>query len=55
MWAENDGWALVWRRLPETGQLVRERVRFRPWLLLDRLDDLLHVGDRLGLAGRRMP
>lgn len=47
VWAENDGWAVVWRRLPETGELVRERSRFRPWLLLDRLDDLLHLGDKL--------
>lgn len=47
VWAENDGWAVVWRRLPETGELVRERARFRPWLLLDRLDDLLHLGDKL--------
>jgi DNA polymerase elongation subunit (family B) len=47
VWAENDGWAVVWRRLAETGELVRERARFRPWLLLDRLDDLLHLGDKL--------
>ncbi|MGJ5813409.1 DNA polymerase domain-containing protein [Paludibaculum fermentans] len=51
VWAESDGWAVVWRRLPETGALVRERVRFRPWLLLDRLHDLLHLGDRLAPDG----
>ncbi len=50
VWAESDGWAVVWRRLPATGELVRERERFRPWLLLDRLDDLLHLGDRLSSA-----
>ena len=38
--ASQDGRALVWRRRPETGELVREEARFRPWLLLDRLDDL---------------
>ena len=41
VWAENDGRAVVWRRIAETGELVREEARFRPWLLLDRLDDLL--------------
>ena len=40
VWAEADGRALVWRRIPETGQLVREEERFRPWVLLDRLDAL---------------
>src|SRR3954465_15421920 len=38
VWAEWDGRAIVWRRLPHTGRLVREDVRFRPWVLLDRLD-----------------
>src|ERR1043166_4215322 len=47
VWAEDDGRAVVWRRLPETGELVREVEHFRPWLLLDRLDDLLHLGDAL--------
>ena len=31
--------------------LVREEERFTPWLLLDRLDDLRHLGDRLAPAG----
>jgi DNA polymerase elongation subunit (family B) len=48
VWAEDDGSATVWRRIPETGELVREIDHFRPWLLLDRLDDLLHLGDALG-------
>lgn len=46
--AEHDGRATVWRRIAETGALVREDRRFRPWLLLDRLDDLRHLGDGLG-------
>jgi DNA polymerase, archaea type len=44
VWAEGDGRAFVWRRLPETGQLVREEARFRPWMLLDRVDDVKHAG-----------
>jgi DNA polymerase I len=47
VWAEPDGRAFVWRRLPGTGELVREDVRFRPWLLLASLDDLAHLGERL--------
>jgi DNA polymerase I len=43
VWAEEDGRAIVWRRIPETGELVRETERFRPWMLLDRLDDVLHL------------
>jgi DNA polymerase elongation subunit (family B) len=41
--ATPDGRAIVWRRDVQTGLLVRERERFRPWLLLDRLDDLEHL------------
>lgn len=40
MWAEPNGTALVWRRDPVTGVLVREEERFRPWLLVDRVDGL---------------
>ena len=47
VWAEPDGRAFVWRRLPKTGELVRDDVRFRPWLLLSSLDDLAHLGERL--------
>ncbi|HEX6039277.1 MAG TPA: ribonuclease H-like domain-containing protein [Longimicrobium sp.] len=57
VWAEADGRATVWRRIVETGEIVREEVRFRPWLLLDRLDDLRHLGDALapeGTAGARV-
>ncbi len=47
VWAEPDGRAFVWRRLPRAGSLVREDVRFRPWLLLSSLEDLAHLGERL--------
>ena len=33
--AEPSGHATVWRRIPATGQLVTEQVRFQPWMLLD--------------------
>jgi DNA polymerase I len=49
VWAEGNGRATIWRR--EQGRLVREETRFRPWLLLDRLDDLRHLGDRLQPEG----
>src|SRR4051794_7780581 len=42
--ADLDGRATVWRRLPESGALVREEERFRPWLLLARLEDLQPLG-----------
>ncbi|HEU4881013.1 MAG TPA: DNA polymerase domain-containing protein [Longimicrobium sp.] len=51
VWAEPDGRAIVWRRIVETGELVREDERFRPWLLLDRLDDLQHLGSALAPEG----
>jgi DNA polymerase elongation subunit (family B) len=51
VWAEPDGRAFVWRRLPGSGALVREDVRFRPWLLLASLDDLTHLGERLRPEG----
>ncbi len=51
VWAEPDGRAVVWRRIAETGELVREDERYRPWLLLDRLDDLRHLGEGLGPEG----
>lgn len=41
--ANLSGSALVWRRLPETDMLVMEEERFRPWLLLAHLDDLLRA------------
>ncbi|HEU0301583.1 MAG TPA: hypothetical protein VFR37_19135, partial [Longimicrobium sp.] len=51
VWAEPDGRAIVWRRIPESGALVREEERFRPWILLDRLDDLRHLGPALAPEG----
>lgn len=52
VWAEADGRAFAWRREGQTDTLVREEARLRPWLLLDRIDDLRHLGRRLGLEGR---
>ena len=49
VWADPDGRATVWRRVG--GALVREVERFRPWVVLDRLDDLAHLGPRLGAEG----
>jgi DNA polymerase, archaea type len=40
VWAGWDGRAIVWRRLPSSGRLIREDARFRPWVLLDSLDPL---------------
>jgi len=50
VWADDNGRAFVWRRAPGAS-LVREQDRFRPWLLLQRLDDLAHLGDRLSPDG----
>ncbi len=50
LWADQRGRATVWRRT-ESGALLREEERFRPWLLVDRLDDLAHLGARLGPDG----
>ena len=47
VWADPDGRAIVWRRSPATGQLIREEERFQPWLLLDRIDDLTPAGSRV--------
>ncbi|MDB4913612.1 MAG: polymerase region [Gemmatimonadetes bacterium] len=49
--AEHNGRAQVWRRLPATGELIHEHERFRPWVLLDRLDDLRHLGAQLTREG----
>src|SRR5438093_9843760 len=51
VWAQPSGLAVVWRRLPDSGALVREEARFRPWLVLDRLDDLAHLGAGLAPDG----
>lgn len=46
VFADRDGRAVIWRRLGE--QVLREQVRFRPWLLAAHLDDLAHLGAALG-------
>ena len=51
VWAEPNGRAIVWRRAGATGELVREESRFSPWILLDRIDDLSHLGSDLGPDG----
>ena len=51
VWAEHDGRATVWQRVPESGELRRHEERYRPWLLLDRLDDLRHLGSELAPDG----
>jgi len=51
VWATGDGRAMVWRRIGETGELVCDVERYRPWLLLDRLDDLRHLGAKLAPDG----
>jgi DNA polymerase elongation subunit (family B) len=51
VWADANGRAFVWRRIKETGALVQEEEQFRPWILLDGLDDLRHLGTRLGPEG----
>ena len=51
VWAQGNGEATVWRRIPQTGALVREEARYRPWLLLDRLDDLEYLGPALARDG----
>src|ERR1051325_1785614 len=38
VWAESDGRAFLWRRI--SGQLVQEEDLYRPWVLLDRIDDV---------------
>ncbi|MBY0489960.1 MAG: ribonuclease H-like domain-containing protein [Gemmatimonadaceae bacterium] len=43
VWANDRGEAVVWRR-PDGGALVRETARFRPWMLLDSLEDLEAAG-----------
>ncbi|HEX6964796.1 MAG TPA: DNA polymerase domain-containing protein [Gemmatimonadaceae bacterium] len=48
--ATQNGHAIVWRRIAETDALVREEARFRPWLLLAHLNDVRHLGARLGHA-----
>ncbi|MES2523794.1 MAG: DNA polymerase domain-containing protein [Gemmatimonadota bacterium] len=55
VWAEGDGTATVWRRVDDGRTLLRERSRFRPWLLLDSLEDIEHLGRRLQPADGDVP
>ncbi|HEY4219297.1 MAG TPA: ribonuclease H-like domain-containing protein [Gemmatimonadaceae bacterium] len=48
VWADENGNATVWRRLPG-GQLARDEDRFRPWLLYDRADDVVHARDQIAV------
>jgi DNA polymerase elongation subunit (family B) len=47
-----DGRALVWRRSAETGVLVCEEERYRPWLVLAHLGDLGPLRKQLGRNDR---
>ena len=51
VWADVYGRAIVWRRDPASGALIREEATFRPWLLLGHLDDLRHLGAQLSPEG----
>ena len=53
VWAEQTGAPSCGGDSPTTGELVREDERFRPWVLLDRLDDLQHLGARLAPGRHR--
>jgi len=54
VWAEPDGRAIIWRRT-DRDTLVREAARFRPWLLLDSLADLAHLGAALAREQHSSP
>jgi DNA polymerase elongation subunit (family B) len=43
IWADISGRALIWRRIPATGELLREEARFRPWALLPSLELISHL------------
>lgn len=47
VWADSRGRATVWRRSPGENRLIREQEQFRPWVLLNRLDYLQHLGSQL--------
>ena len=47
VWAEPDGRAFVYRRLPGATSVICETERFRPWLLLSSLSYVAHLGARL--------
>src|SRR6185437_12560533 len=41
VWGDLSGRATVWRRTPHSAGLIVEEARFRPWLLVDRVDGLV--------------
>ncbi len=47
VWATGDGVVQLWRREAGASTVIREDARFRPWMLLDSLDDLTHLGPQL--------
>jgi DNA polymerase elongation subunit (family B) len=55
VYAERSGRAHVWRRDPTTRALTHDVVRFRPWVVLASLDDLVHLGSRLVPGSREAP
>ncbi len=53
VWADVDGHAHVWRRT--AAGLVRDDLQFRPWILLDSLAGLSHLGHALQPDGPDAP
>jgi len=51
VWVTADGVASVWRRVDSGNVLLREDDTFRPWLLLNSLTDLQHLGAALAPDG----
>ncbi|MGV3708889.1 MAG: DNA polymerase domain-containing protein [Gemmatimonas sp.] len=47
VWADGNGVATVWRRNPHTDELTQETERFRPWMLVESIEPLLHLGSAL--------
>ncbi len=47
VWANDDGLATIWRRTAPANELLREQRKFKPWMLLDNLQDLAHLSTRL--------
>ena len=54
--ATHDGRAIIWRRIADTGELVREDERFKPWLLLAHEADIrnLSPGNVAGFEHREL-
>lgn len=54
VWAEENGRATIWRRLPGTGELVQEQAPYRPWLLLANADYVGATGPAVRLEVREL-